>query len=332
MGVSHFIRQLPERGLTTSWYYFKEWGYQHLPTGNQWGESVFEADWDVLVILDACRADLMAEAATDHDWIDTPATRASIAGSSKEWMERTFTNAYADTIADTAYVTGNPFSQTAFDSHPTKPLCEDVPASDGTELGLIDEVWGYAWDETTGIVGPEAMTDRAIQVGREHDGRLIVHYMQPHVPFLDDPDLHPGFDAEEWGDPDAFRDSDVDVRNLWDRVREGLVDEHRAWEGYRRNLDRVLSEVDRLRHNLDADRCIVTADHGNAIGERGLFGHPDVAIPAIRDVPWVEIDAADERTSVPSLTPPTRLDVAPDVASRLAAAGYREEADTEAEV
>ena len=52
-----------------------------------------------------------------------------------------------------------------------------------------------------------------------------------------------------------------------------------------------------LVRNLDAEQVVISADHGNAFGELSVYGHPpSVHIPALRRVPWVEVDAEDEET------------------------------------
>ncbi|MGM0389103.1 MAG: hypothetical protein ACQEP0_11440, partial [Natrinema limicola] len=200
MGISRFIRNLPDRGVRRSLEVVYEWVGRHVWMGEFADRTVFEREWDVLVLLDACRVDLMAEVATEYDWLPSPADVEagaidSVAGSSEEWMRRTFTPAHAATLERTAYVTGNPFSAAV--------LGDEQP------LGLLDEVWRYAWDDDAGTIRPEPITDRAIRVCRSGEfDRVIVHYMQPHVPFLERPDLHAGYRPAHWGSPGSVVDPD----------------------------------------------------------------------------------------------------------------------------
>jgi len=55
---------------------------------------------------------------------------------------------------------------------------------------VLDEVWTYAWDNELNTIPARPITDRAISTWRQEDvNKMIVHYMQPHVPFIDRPDL-----------------------------------------------------------------------------------------------------------------------------------------------
>ncbi|WP_143825075.1 hypothetical protein [Natrinema ejinorense] len=318
MGVGRFVRKMPERGVRRSLEVVFEWVGRRVWMGEFADETVFEREWDVLVLLDACRVDLLAEVAPEYDWLPSPeavdaAAIDSVAGSSKEWMRRTFTPADREGLENTAYVTGNPFSAAALgDDHP---------------LGLLDEVWRYAWDDDLGSIRPEPITDRAIAVCREGDyDRVIVHYMQPHVPFLDRPDLHAGYRPEYWGSPDSVVDPAETGLDVWGRVRRGELARDVVWEAYADNLRTGLGSVATLRRNVDGTLAL-SADHGNAMGELGIWGHPDTPVSSIRRVPWVELEARDEGTTVPTLDPESAADertVDADVQDRLASLGYTE--------
>lgn len=275
MGTERFLRRLPERGLRESVYIFYEWAAQKTLTAGFADETVYDREWDVLVILDACRVDLFAEVAAEYEWLPASETvertaADSVAGSSKEWMERTFGATDADTLESTAYITGNPFSSQMLDSE---------------DFGLLDETWRYAWDDDAGSIHPEPLIDRTIQVGREENyNRVIVHLMQPHAPFLEHPEIHAGFDTDQWGDA-----AETDV---WHRIRRGDLEYERVWQAYAGNLCIALESVNTLRQNIDG-QLVLTADHGNALGEYGIWGHPDIPVAGIREVPWVVVEATD---------------------------------------
>ncbi len=298
-----------------------EWLGRQLWMGDFADETVFDREWDVLVLLDACRVDLMADVAPEYEWL--PSSEAveagaidSVAGSSKEWMRRTFDPERTDPaeLSRTAYVTGNPFS--------AEVLGDDHP------LGLLDEVWRYAWDDDLGSIRPEPITDRTIDARRSGEfDRVVVHCMQPHVPFLDRPDLHAGYRPEEWGSPDSVVDADETGLNVWGRVRDGDLERDEVWAAYADNLRLGLDAVDALRHNVDGT-LVVSSDHGNALGELGIWGHPDKPVSSVRRVPWIELEARDEGTRESTLEPDAidedgrPIDV--DVQDRLASLGYRE--------
>lgn len=319
MGIKRFVRRLPERGVWRSLEIVYEWTGRMVWMGDFADETVFEREWDVLVLLDACRVDLMAEVAAEYEWLPAPEdvdARAidSVAGSSKEWMRRTFTPEYGDELANTAYVTGNPFS--------AEVLGTDHP------LGLLDEVWRYAWNDELGSIRPEPITDRAIRVCRDSDfDRVIVHYMQPHVPFIEYPNLHAGYRPEHWGSPDSVVDSNETGLDVWGQVRRGELDRNEVWQAYADNLRIGLESVALLRRNVDGT-LVLSSDHGNAMGELGIWGHPDTPVSSIRQVPWIELEARDTGTREPTLEPKLidedEREVNADVQDRLASLGYTE--------
>ncbi|PSQ49580.1 hypothetical protein BRD19_03600 [Halobacteriales archaeon SW_7_65_23] len=109
---------------------------------------------------------------------------------------------------------------------------------------------------------------------------------------------------------DVF-DADWDVLVVLDTCR---VDALRAV------VDR-LDGVETLRRNVDGTIAI-TADHGEAFGEHGEYGHrPAMLHPEVRQVPWVTVEATDEGTREGDLSAYEPADR--DVSEQLDALGYR---------
>lgn len=242
--------------------------------------QIYDTEWDILIILDACRVDLMKEVADEYDFLNGIDKVPSAGSSSGEWMRQTFVDEYADEIRRTAYITGNAWSDKV------------LSASD---FFMLDEVWKYSWDFDIGTIPARRLTDRAIQVGREHSpDRMIVHYMQPHHPYIPEPDL---------GTNPVLDPHDQDDRiPIWDDIRAGDVDPDRVWNAYRENLRYVLDDVELLLENIDADRVLITSDHGNLFGEFGLWSHmKNVPIPQVKKVPWCVTTAEDTSDYEPQL-------------------------------
>ena len=264
-------------------------------------DPVFDADWDLLVVLDACRADLWAEVVDSDSMLPVGTTRVSPGGTSTEWLEATFGEAQPERLSSTGYVTANPYS---------------ADHVDGAALGHLREVWRDAWDDDLGTVRPRAVTDAAIRAGREHDlDRLVVHYMQPHFPSIVD-DRDDGVELEAFGD---------EPLSVWEDLRFGRRSRAEVWRAYRANLRAVLPEVELLLSNIDADRAVITADHGNAVGERGLYGHAaGLALRPLREVPWAVTTAADTgRHDPPAAAAAVGETASAEVAARLERLGYR---------
>jgi hypothetical protein len=294
----HSVREEGYAGAKESAHeiYGGAWRYLgwHVPRGR----IVYEADWDALVVLDACRVDLLREVAEEYPFVGAVEARDSVGSMSEEWMAKTFTDEYAAEMRDTAYVTANAFSGEVLDAD---------------SFRLLDEVWRDRWDDELGVVPPEAVTDRAVSVGREHDPEyLLVHYMQPHHPLI-------GSDAFAEFESDPF--GGKGVRTEVDALRRGEVTHAEFWAGYRDNLRRALDSVGTLLSNLDADRVVLTADHGEAFGEWGIYGHPAGCLhPAVRTVPWAETTAEDTEAYAPELDPESSL--SGEVEDRLRDMGY----------
>jgi len=268
-----------------------------------YGTNVFDREWDVLVVLDACRADLLQSVAPDVALLDTVEAVRSVGSSSSEWLENTFLD-HPET-GRTVMVTGNTWTDRYLDAD---------------AFAALDEVWKYAWDDDRGTVPAAAVTDRAIAAARERDpDRLVVHYMQPHHPFVPDPIAGDGGIARTG--------SHSNTANPWVLLRRGEVRTERVWAAYEANLRYVLDEVAALLDNVDG-RAVVTADHGNLFGEWGLYGHPmHTPVPALLTVPWAEVRGIDRASRTPSLDPPEPLPIsrvygADSDRDRLDALGY----------
>lgn len=266
------------------------------------GEPIWERDWDVLLILDACRVDLMAEVLDEYEFLpdaDELDTMYSVASMSEDWIDRTFAPEYRAECTETAYISGNPFTE--------KVEFRAMPA-------LLDEVWKSDWNEDLKTIEARPITERAIHAWRtDRPNRMIVHYMQPHAPFVGRPDLGTFNEPADFGE--GFAD-------IWPHVGESL-DYDEVWTAYRDNLRYVLDDVAVLLDNLDAETVAISADHGNAIGEWGVYGHPSyMLVPSIRYVPWVETSATDDET-MDGRGPPSSMETTDEtVAERLDALGY----------
>ena len=263
------------------------------------GDRVLDRDWDLLVVLDGCRADLFDEATGERDSPWTPPVERSwsAASHSRGWLRRNF-GADRD-LSGVGYVTANPFSESAIDAD---------------RFAFVDEMWRDRWDREAGTVRPRAFTDRTVRAFRERSpDRLVAHYMQPHAPFLDaDYGGGDGHGPETWGQ--------ANFENVWSALGGGRADRETVWRDYRRNLDLVLDDVDLLLRAVDAD-VVVTADHGNCAGEHGLYGHPPgIAVSELREVPWARVRADDDGSYELSETEVAGDEV--DRGERLEALGY----------
>jgi len=266
------------------------------------GVSIYDLDWDVCIILDACRYDLMTDVADEYEFLDTVEQRRSLDSMTPAWMRRTFVEERAEEMAETYYLCANPFSEDILDEE---------------DFAELDEIWEYGWDEDAETVLPETVTDRCINVGRERDPeRLLVHYIQPHWPFVPAMGLTGGSGPR----PDEF--GGYNKSEVWERLRRGEVSSDEVWKGYRENLTYALDSVEVLLENLEAESVVITSDHGNAFGEYGVYGHPmHMPLSSLRTVPYVVANGKDEGTHKPEKM--TNIGYDEDVRSHLEALGYK---------
>lgn len=300
------IKQNGYRGVKESFHrlYYGIWA--NSTTIYDPGQVVWDREWDILVVLDACRTDLMEEVSPDYSFLSNEGTAISNASSSGEWLRKNFDKSYRDEMSTTALVSGNPHTET------------DLP--DRSAFHTLDEVWKYAWEDDSGTILPHSLIDRAIDIWRNETlERMIIHYMQPHFPSIP----HPEFGSEI--NPGENVQGDVLWESVWDSLREGDVSKAEVWNAYRANLHYILSEMDLLLENVDAEKVVFTADHGNAFGEYGIYGHPNGApIKPLRNVPWYETSATDSGTYTPELSPERDPISEENLQNRLADLGYLE--------
>jgi hypothetical protein len=259
---------------------------------NPAGISVFDRDWDVLGILDACRFDFFEAECTLPGELEAVQSKGS---ATPEWMRTNFTGR---DLTDTVYVSANPwYSQ----------LRDELDCTFHRYVEVTRTEDDYA-------PFPDAVTERALELSEEFSNkRLLVHYMQPHRPYQSDwVRSRPGFDRsggfQQWVRTNGF--SKDEVRN-----------------GYRENVKLVMDSVETLVESIEG-RTVISADHGELLGDRmspiplRRYGHPrGVYIPELVRVPWL-VHERGERRTVTKDAPTETVASDGDVAERLEKLGY----------
>jgi hypothetical protein len=285
------------------------------PTQRRFGSRagsvhVIEEDWDSFIVLDACRLDLFEET-VDLERFDKYRRVVSLGSRTDEW---TYQNFHGGEFGDTVYVTGSPV---------TSKVVSD-------EFHDLIEVWTGGFDEEKGAILPSAVADAAREAHEEYPNkRLIVHFMQPHIPFVDSPEMN----FREWWTPfNDFEDTDADPpRTVWGALGMGLVAYDDVWEAYKKNLQYGFEEAMDLADDLPG-RTVVTSDHGNMMGERTwpipirLYAHPrGLRAPPLVDVPWAVLENGDRPEIVDDGVNSLSEGESDEMKRKLAALGYHEE-------
>jgi len=212
--VKHVFKELRERWKDIYWWkietshYILQF-YYGIIRGNA-GIYVVEEDWDTLIILDACRYDVLREVmGADIDY------RVSRGSSTLEWVRENFTDWKSD---DIVYVTANPWvNRLAADS-----------------FHRIIPVWKDGWDDKLDTVHPKTMTEYAKKAAKEYpDKRLIVHYMQPHQPYI----------VEKWSLPAIMSADYMRPKEITRQFERGNLGPLAVWDAYKRSLEATLPHV-----------------------------------------------------------------------------------------
>jgi hypothetical protein len=273
------------------------------------GVSVVDEDWDNLIVLDACRYDAFEAAHSLPGRLERRTSQASVTWS---FLRRNFEGRQ---LYDTVYVAGNAV------------VGDTADALDVFELvGLWGE--GNDPDGHPAVVRPETVVEAALERHDAHpDKRLVVHFLQPHEPFLRK-------DDRELSDGSPFRD--------YGAARAGTVTAAEMRRVYEENLELVLDYVADLVEDLDG-KTVVTADHGELLGE-GIpatyevlhprwpvrkrshfdYGHySHVRAPELVEVPWLVVEGDERRDVVAAEAPDRSTAVDDQVEDHLEALGYK---------
>lgn len=258
--------------------------------------SVMKREWDNLIVLDACRYDVFASC-----WVGPGELSSAISKGSNtpEWLNRTFTDLYPDTV----YVTGNP----------------QVQANDiASKFYQHVSVWRHQWDDELQTVLPTDMADETIKAVETYDNkRVISHWIQPHYPFIGETGL--AIRQGSLTGDGVFRET-TEEPTIWDKLEREEIDKETVWKAYIENLKVVLPEVYRTIEAIEG-RTVVTSDHGNVFGRYGLFGHPGHKyIQELVKVPWLIVDG--KRRSIRAECVGGESEVDELVEERLSSLGY----------
>jgi hypothetical protein len=277
------------------------------------GVDVVERDWDNLLVLDACRAD-MFESVVDTSSFDTYDSVTSQGSSSPDWIAANFAGR---DLGDTVYITANPW------------VAREAPAN----FHRIVDVWSETQDEETlettdledrdlstspsATVSAQRLNTAARRVAGEYPNkRYIVHYFQPHAPCIGN------------RDGTVKADDELDLRlHPGQPLYEGQVERSDVWEAYEQNLSYVFKHAESLATDLGG-KSVFTADHGELFGERLWpvpirgYAHPrGLRHPKLVTVPWGEKSIGDRRNVTADGT--TRTDATSDeVTEQLEKLGY----------
>ncbi len=271
-------------------------------------------DWDVLIVLDACRADyfraLLAPQIAAGDVRGDLTTVRSPFVHTPGWIHRV--GPLMERL-NPVYFTAN-------------PVVDREVKRRGFNIELVS-VWKTLWGDCTveGIPSVHPFAVNGCVLGRRDFGdlkgrKVVVHYVQPHAPYIGRLPLkmgrfgqarHPfGRACHRLPRPDqAVKRGET----TWETVRAA----------YAANLELVWGAARHLMDRLGG-RCIVTADHGELLGEDGgKFGHEgNWRHDELFEVPWLVLRRGRDCSQQELSRPGASEGEDEDMQSKLKALGY----------
>lgn len=217
------------------------------------GIDVMDKDWDNMVILDACRLDTFSK----YNNIDGELKKVVSRGNhSKSFIDKNFAGR---DLHDTIYVTANPFVERI---------------SDDVFFRVYYSELFEKWDESMNTIPPEAVVEAAIDMNSQYPNkRIIAHMMQPHSPYIG-PTGKELYNRYMFGlfNHSVKNNSDFDIPNVSipQAMQDGPIEQHELRQAYEENVEIALQNAKNLIERLDG-KSVITADHGEMLGERVLL-------------------------------------------------------------
>lgn len=238
-------------------------------------DLVWERDWDLIVVLDACRWDALNDAMK----IDVPKVK-SVGTSTPDWIEKVWCQDEPD-FRDVDYISGNATTTAAGE--------EDFYGdADLFEHTRYCEAWRWFRDDHVGVPRPVSL----YRLARRYDPPMVVHFVQPHIPFVGDFGMY----LRNLNYPHTLpeRTGDLPGTRLYRLAADGQISIELIREAYRTNLEHALTLAVRLCQDTKG-KAILTSDHGEMLGPDD-WGHASRYgdNPQVRIVPWVEHPMVDD--------------------------------------
>lgn len=228
----------------------------------------------LIVVLDACRHDDFERWVNENrENLSDDVERVRSAGhGTLKWFKNTWTDYY-----DAVYLSANPYINSF--THPTtgKLLAH-------RRFKEVVDCW-KDWSEEFNTCLPETVNRMAEEYLDED--RLIVHYMQPHYPYIVE-DLPDEFYRDtRFGKGGIPGNPPMKLVRAMTEEKAGEVGLRRM---YRLQVDRVLRHAFKLIDEVER-RAYITSDHSELMGEDGKYFHWNWYSDdeRLRVVPWLEV-------------------------------------------
>lgn len=281
-----------------------------LPSQYEQLQTLRQQDEFLLIVLDACRYDMFAEIASEYLTFGQLKPVKSEGRNTFEYVAHCWPDEYDDTEYISAATPVNSDSRNKYERDTLRLYNGYVPSE---HLSNIRDVWRESWNENIGITPPAPVTDAALESDSQ---RVVAHYFQPHAPFIGRQSLL-GHANNSNSSPMEGEAVDAPV---WQRAKWGDLTRAQLKAVYKSNLHRALRDVRRLVEETTIENIAIMGDHGEALGEYGIYAHPPIEHPKTRKIPWGIVDGV---TKYPESDESSSSDASRgDVETRLSDLGY----------
>ena len=256
---------------------------------------ILNKDWDILILLDACRYDFFKKCNS----FEGKLSKVIGGTNTKSFFRKNFDGADCSNII---YI--NPIIK--FNEwFPSNNFFEVIPS------------WDKCWSKNFGTVLPESVTELSIKYIKKYPKkRIIVHYMQPHIPYLSLGTKY--VKASTRNEVANERESKL-KEIMFSTINKAKITfpSIPIWymeklfgssagigeiyfnggfkamrKAYKENLNNVLNYVKKIIEITDGN-VVITSDHGEMLGEMGMVGHGRWKHKNVINVPWFEVAKKD---------------------------------------
>lgn len=286
-------------------------------------KNLIEENWDYLIILDACRFDFFRD--LYRNYLDGDLKKAvSPATTTMMWLDKVFKDYHEDIV----YVSANPYINSKVE---ITGQYRGSKFNGKKHFFKVVDAWKFGWDEQLGSIPPNSVNDALFKIKESYNyknKRFILHYMQPHEPYISKDYIRyikevyirrrEGTNKRANGKLDTSnRTTARKILNSAGKAISRIFGIEITWKitklvqgsiasqpiaiyaeegmnglrkAYAENLKVVLESVQELVETVSGN-ILVTADHGEYLGEHGKYGHGLVPrYPPITEVPWLIIE------------------------------------------
>jgi len=233
-------------------------------------DLIHNTNWNTLILLDATRFDYFKKLNKIPGKLQEVQSRAF---HTWDWLQSNFPDKY---------------DWTYFSAHPYVNLGEGQKWNAVNHFETIIPIWKFGWDNKLGTVHPSMVNNVVKNIPYE---KAVIHYIQPHGPWIG---------KHQWLNPWTL--ADYSRRNIMgDCIAITVKPDPKFFRlCYKDNLRLVLDYVEQLLPSLKPP-VIITADHGEMLGEKGLYlhgavekskahlGYPEWALDFLKRVPWLNV-------------------------------------------